>query len=257
MESKLRYSNNVLGYFYAVDDYLGLKDISRVNNISIATVKRVVIELIEKRLIEETPIGRDIKFKITEEGKKYVKENNIIVPSKDEADYISYSSRYIQDLEDIKKDVEDIRNETLQKYDEISEKNEYSKTKFAEKIEVVNQKIQELDTKLGEVNEYIVQLKTRLDSFYGRIGEILALIITAISIIVFNIKVMETTKIDFSNGRQAFINIMAIDSPLIILMIICIILFHFIVDKKAKIKSHLAFIFIIIMILGLFVFFSK
>lgn len=73
------------------------------------------------------------------------------------------------------------------------------------------------------------------------------MLIASISIIVFNIKVMESTKIDFSKGyKEAFLNIMAIDLPLIVLLVVAIVLFHYIIGKELKLKRLISVIIVII-----------
>lgn len=75
------------------------------------------------------------------------------------------------------------------------------------------------------------------------------------SIIAFNIKVMDTTKIDFNNGyKDAFLNILAIDLPLIILMVIATFLFNYIIGKEINPKRALFIVIIILICIGALVF---
>lgn len=58
---------------------------------------------------------------------------------------------------------------------------------------------------------------------------------------------MDTTKIDFSKGyREAFLNIMAIDLPMIVLLVVATALFHYIVGKQLGIKKLIIPIILII-----------
>lgn len=62
---------------------------------------------------------------------------------------------------------------------------------------------------------------------------------------------MGITKIDFINGyKQAFLNIMAIDLPLIVLLVVATVLFHYIVGKELKLKNRIIVVVIIIACMG-------
>lgn len=85
-----------------------------------------------------------------------------------------------------------------------------------------------LKTNLEKIN---AQANKKVETFYGRIGEILALIITAIAMIVFNIQLIGIIEIDFSKPIYAFKTIIAIDLPYMILFVFFITTFHFVIGK--------------------------
>lgn len=227
--------NQVLAYMKIVEQPVEISKIALDLGMTKQRVSTIINRLIEHGLINKRFEGRISNIEINETGLKYLDTNDIKVISKEEVERKSEENKYSYKMEEIK-------NETLDMKKDIEE----IKLKLESELNKIN------ETKIN-IEEIANETKTELKTFYGKLGEILTLIISAISIIVFNIKVMDTTRIDFSKGyREAFMNIMAIDLPLLILLTIGTFLFHFIIGKEIKsIRKIIPVIIIIISIIVL------
>ncbi|MCB2299899.1 hypothetical protein [Clostridium tagluense] len=221
--------NQVLAYIRLVGQPVEISKIALDLGMTKQRVITIINRLIEHGLINKSFEGRISNIVINETGIKYLDTNNIKVISKEEVQRKSEENKYSYKMEEIK-------NETLDMKKDI----ENIKSKLESELKKIN------ETKI-DIEKIAQDTKADLKTFYGKLGEILTLIITAISIIVFNIKVLDTTRIDFSKGyRVAFLNIMAIDLPLLILLTIGTFLFHFIIGKEIKLIRQIIPVIIII-----------
>lgn len=233
---KLSCSENILSYLFSMNSMVSLRILSIKFKYSKSTIIRSINELEEYGLVEETYEGRFKKYKITQKGKSYIEEYNVEVISKE---------KLIQEEETNKTLIE--ADNLLEKIEELKNKVDRQEKEIALKDELRNSKVEKLEKKIKQTDEMI-------STFYGKIGEIITLLIGAMSIIVFNIKVMDTTKIDFTNGyKDAFLSIIAIDLPMIILLVIATVLFHYIIAKELNIKRLIVIGIIILFCVGILV----
>lgn len=194
-----------------------------------STIIRYINLLIDVGYVIQMSEGRLIKYSISKLGKKYIVEKGLTFKEKDKLKSEEKSSQSLYKATAILLEIENIKKN----FDNQKKEFEEQKKAFEMQIKSSNKKINNINNKI--------------DTFYGKIGEIIALLIGSMSIIAFNIKVMETTKIDFNNGyKDAFLNILAIDLPLIILMVIATFLFNYIIGKEINTKRA---VFIVIIIL--------
>lgn len=225
---------DILAYLYSIDDWVSTSSLRTNFSYGKPTTLKYLNLLLEKEYIQRRFEGRLLSYGISELGKKYVKEQNLTVLPK-------------LKLEEDKK-----IKESLYILNEKLEEIEYLKERIDKQEQVVDKKNNEIDSKLQDLNRKIKKVENMTENFYGKIGEIITLLIASISIIVFNIKVMDSTKIDFINGyKQAFLNIMAIDLPLIVLLVVATVLFHYIVGKELKLKNLIIVVVIIIACMGI------
>lgn len=225
-----------LAYLSYKNSWVQAHEISIDLGYSVSMIKRSINFFVEQEFVIQISEGRIIKYHISEVGKKYLNENKLVFDDKERLDLEGKNNHPIYKAEEILGEIENIKkNFEAQKKDF-----ERQKKAFEEEIEKTKKKLEDANNKI--------------DTFYGKIGEIITLLIGAMSIIVFNIKVMDTTKVDFSNGyKDAFLNIIAIDLPMIILLVIATILFHYIIAKELNIKRLLVIGVIILFCIGILV----
>ncbi|SDP35600.1 hypothetical protein [Clostridium gasigenes] len=219
----------LLAYLYSQLESSSIRKISRDVNGSIATLYKYIKILIKDGYIIQMSEGRVVKYRISDEGKSYVEKNAIVYEQQEE-------------LEKNKR-----VNEPLYKAEEILDEIGVMKKNIEKQKDDFDNKILKYEKDMDKLKEGIEKVKEMTENFYGKIGEIITLLIASISIIVFNIKVMESTKIDFTKGyKEAFLNIMAIDLPLIVLLVVATVLFHYIIGKELKLRRLISVIVIII-----------
>lgn len=226
---KLAKLEDILGYLYSVDEWTDIATLSLSFSYTKSTMISRINQLVFNGYVNEKIEGKFCKYHITDLGKEYIQKYGIKVQPREELKH-----KELQ-YEPVKR-----ANETLGKIENI-------KKTLDKQIEEVDEIKRNVEIKAEALEKEIKKLKSATEKFYGRIGEIITLLIASISIIVFNIKVMDTTKIDFSKGyREAFLNIMAIDLPMIVLLVVATALFHYIVGKQLEIKKLIIPIIIII-----------
>lgn len=220
---------DILGYLYSIDEWTEIATLSLSFSYTKSTMISRINQLVSNGYVMGKIEGRFYNYHITDLGKEYIQKYAIKVHPREEL-----KNKELQ-YEPVKR-----ANETLMKIENI-------KKLLDEQVIQVEEIKSNVDTKAEALKIEIEELKLATKNFYGRIGEIITLLIASMSIIVFNIKVMDTTKIDFSNGyKEAFLNIMAIDLPMIVLLVVATALFHYIVGKKLEIKNLIIPIIIII-----------
>lgn len=207
MDNKLSENEEkVLAYLQSKEKNTGFMGADRNEiliflGVSQASTQRILTQLKEKKLLLLKQEGKKTKFLITTDGREYLKFNSVSpIPAEEVKSFTYEESREVRETLD---EIAVMKNEL-----EVI-KNEYEK------------RLVKIETDLNE----------KISSFYGRIGEILALIITAVAMIVFNIQLVGNIEIDFKEPMKATQTILAIDLPYIVLFTIMLFIFHIIIGK--------------------------
>lgn len=173
-----------------------------------SSLYRTLNLLIENKYILAKQRQKEKVYILTNQAREYLERTKVSYFNENDIKALSY-----EDNKSLKKSIESV-------------------TVFKGEVEVIKAQIDDDRTKFkNDLVEMQNEINNKIDSFYGRIGEILALIITAIAMIVFNIQLVGTVEIDFSEPVSAFKTIMAIDLPFMILFVLFITAFHFIIGK--------------------------
>jgi DNA-binding PadR family transcriptional regulator len=176
--------------------------------VSRSTLYRYINTLIDNKFILAQQKQRDKVYILTNQAREYIERTKISYFNDDDIKALNY-----EDNKSLKKSIETV-------------------TVLKGEVQAVKTQIDDDRTKFkSDLEDMKKDINKKIDSFYGRIGEILALIITAIAMIVFNIQIIGSVEIDFSEPVGAFKTIMAIDLPFMILFVLFITAFHFIIGK--------------------------
>lgn len=204
----------ILSYIYSKENYIKysgveVKEIAIYLGVSVSKSTKLLMGLREKKYLISKIIGKYKKYIITSEAKNYLKVYDISpVPINDIKSYSYEESQKVID--------------TINEINVLKEEIEKIKKQYEDQIINMEKNINK-----------------KINSFYGRIGEILALIITAVAMIVFNIQLIGSVEIDFSEPLKAVQTILAIDIPYIILFVVLILVFHVIIGKDESGKVDL------------------
>lgn len=199
----------ILAYLRSKEINTGYSDVdsNEISNFletSRSSTSKCLSSLKDKKLLIAKQEGKRTKYLITSEGRNYLEVFSITLIPASEVKSFSF--------EEYKE-----ARETL---DEIAE--------MKKQIEALKK---DYEDKFLEMESNI---NGKISSFYGRIGEILTLIITAVAMIVFNIQLIGSVKIDFDEPLKAAQTILAIDLPYIVLFSILLLVFHIIIGKDEK-----------------------
>ncbi len=199
----------ILSYLKSKEDNTGYSDVNS-NEISVflgisrGQTFNILNSLKEKGYLLIKQEGKTRKYFIKQEGRDYLSYNSVETVPAEEVKSLTF------------KDFKEVRD-TLDEIADMKQQIEDLKKNYEDKFLEME----------GNING-------KISSFYGRIGEILTLIITAVAMIVFNIQLIGTVKINFDEPLKAAQTILAIDLPYIVLFSILLLVFHIIIGKDEK-----------------------
>lgn len=194
------------------------------------TIVESITALQARQFVITRVIGRKHEFTLSESGKRFMEDLKLNEPDKVEKWLTDAGLKNLDEFINLKDDIKKI---------------EVNIRDIQENLE---QKLVKTTNDINKFNNKLKQIDEKIDTFYGKIGEIMALVIAAISIIVFNINVMKSTEINFSYPLEAFLRLLVIDTPLLIIITVATILFNYIISKKIATNNLILFIVIIILL---------